>query len=165
MLNSHVTRPKMQTDLERANAGLRKLLKRGRISAASVLACPELVSLALSSGSTTVDEGAAAATVAQALRLAIESMKDRDALDALFGLAPSTEGEPLKHRREEAATLLGIKAESFRVRRESQLLDRVARALVVELARPQSALGSVVGSSLRVGGRPKLFINSSRQRA
>jgi predicted nucleotide-binding protein len=145
-----------KTEVEHAKAGLKKLLKEGRVSLATVLGCPELIALPHSPGSTAADDGAAATAVAQALRLAIENMKERDAIDALFGLSPLTEGESLRRRRARAAALLGIKPESFRVRRESQLLDKVARGLVVELAEPQSGR-----SSLRVSPEPRLFVVSS----
>lgn len=150
-------------DLKLANVGLRKLLKQGRVSAASVLACAELVSLDTPRRAPASGDGPAAARVAQALRLAIENMKDRDALEVLFGLAPSSENMPLQARRSDAAALLGIKAESFRVRRESQLLERVARALVAELAERQPGPGLASGSSLRDSGQLRLFIGSSSE--
>lgn len=145
--------------LELARLGLRKLLKEGRVSAASVMACPELVSLA-SPSSAAAEDGDAAAAVAQALRFAVESMKERDALGTLFGLAPSSEGGSLQLRREEAAALLGIKGESFRVRREPQLLEKLANALVVELAKPR---GRAPG--LPADRRPRLFVSATRDLA
>lgn len=145
--------------LKLARTGLRKLLKEGRVSAASVLACPELVSLA-SPSSTGAEDGDAAATVAQALRFAVEGMKERDAVGTLLGLVPSSEGESLRLRRDEAAALLGIKGESFRVRRESQLLEKLANALVVELAKP---VGRKAG--LPADRRPRLLLSAPRELA
>jgi len=138
---------------------LKRLLKEGRVSPATVLACPEFVELAQSQDSAAMDEGVVAAAITQALRLAVESMKEHDAIDALFGLVPLTEGESLQHRRGRAALLLGIKPESFRVRRESQLLDKLAHAIVVELAGPHPG-----ESSPQVSREPRLFVASSSDR-
>lgn len=158
MNQSELSRNSLVTiaDVERAKTGLKRLIKEGRVSPATVLGCPELVALAQPPSSIAADNGAAAIAVAQALRLVTEGMKEQEAIDALFGLAPLTEGEPLRQRRERAATLLGIKPESFRVRRESLLLEKVAHALVVELAEPQSSQPSP-----RVDGEPRLFVASS----
>jgi predicted nucleotide-binding protein len=150
------------TDVERAKAGLRKLLRQGHVSPASVLACSELVGLARLSGLSD-ESGVAAATVAQALRVVIGSLADRDAIEVLFGLVPATEGLQMRYRRKEAAALLRIKPESFRVRREVEILDRVARALVAELANPRSAVGSRAGRLDSAGRVPKLFVGSSAE--
>ncbi len=66
----------------------------------------------------------------------------------------------MRYRRKEAAALLRIKPESFRVRREVEILDRVARALVAELANPRSAVGSGAGRLDSTGRLPKLFVGS-----
>jgi hypothetical protein len=124
--------------LDGVRVGLRRLLRQGRVNAAALLACPELVALPSSLGHSS-SEAQAAVAVADALTRAVESSPHRAAARVLFGLDPTTEGLTVGARREAAAAIFEVTPDSFRVRRELPLLDEIARTLVVQLATPSKA--------------------------
>jgi hypothetical protein len=143
-LSNTIDQPPRHAD---ARAGLRTLLRQGRVTAASVLACAQLPPLAPGWADELSDESAAI-IVADAIVQAIEDVPDADAARALFGLTGSTENKPLGERRGVAAELTGLTAESFRVRREPRLLDDLVRVLLVRLA------GEVPRTAPAAIGRP-----------
>lgn len=119
------------TRLEGARVGLRQLLKRGRLSPASVLECPDLLSL---TPVTSSSRPAAAVFTEQAMTRAIDGIEQHEAARLLFGLDSSTADNTLSDRRTAAAQKAGVTPESFRVRREPRLIDELAHALLIELA-------------------------------
>lgn len=123
----------IRTEIDRARAGLKELLRHGGAGPAAILACPQLLALANSGAARPEDPSAAARGIADALVRAFSKLAQREEALALFGMSPSTEGQRLMLRRAAAADAVGVKPDSFRQRREPRLLDDLARALVVEL--------------------------------
>ena len=80
-------------------------------------------------------------TAARALRRAIDSSPQGQVLVALLGVREDLVGKPLGTRRSVAAGLVGVTPESFRVRRERELLDELTRALMIELAAAYQTAG------------------------
>jgi L-histidine N-alpha-methyltransferase len=119
--------------IDSATMGLRKLLRQGTVSPASVLACPSLISLAPSVADEALDDGVAATMIARAVEQAIKQAPEHKALAVLFGVNESTARRPLGVRRTAAAEIVGVTVESFRVRREPRLVEKLARTLLVEL--------------------------------
>lgn len=142
-------------DAETAKTGLRQLLKRGGgLEPDSVLACPALVSIG-TQYHPYGDASEAAVVIAGVLQAAIFDMPERLALEALFGLTSDTKGEGVGRRRAAAAELLDLKPESFRVRREPQLLDRVAFRLLAECGKLRgSHLSQKQGQQLNTPREP-----------
>lgn len=126
-----------ETRLTAAQVGLRRLLKRGRLTPDAVLGCPELLSLTPTSGGESAHPSAAL-LVERAIARAIDQIEHRDAARLLFGLSSSMADRSLRDRRKAAAKQVHVTPESFRVRRESRLIDELAHALLIELADPTS---------------------------
>lgn len=121
------------TSTETARVGLKKLLRSGSVAPAAVLASSELIALVRRESNQPVDDVTAAVDVADAIKRAIETLDQPASARALFGLG-AAKVRSLGDRRSAAAEILDLKPESFRIRREPQLLGALARALVVELS-------------------------------
>ncbi len=141
--------PEHSAPLEAARAGLQNLLKHGSIAPAAVLTCPTLVGLAPGWTGDPSDSRAAMA-VAGALAAAIESLPPPNPARALFGVTDAAAGKTLGERRAAAASIVKLQPDSFRIRRERRLLDDLAYALLVELAR---AAPDVLANPLGQGGQ------------
>lgn len=87
--------------------------------------------------------------VANAIESAVGELPpaDKDAVEVILGLDPSTRGRRLGVRREQAAEILGVTAGTFRNRQEARLLGELARRITAILLSTRGCSASLVKGS------------------